>query len=153
VINLHAGGAYGNKKKSLDRLQENVKKLPESISRRLSLENDDISFTPADLLPVCTKLRIPMVYDVHHHRCNKDELSIEDATSQAMETWNNLGREPYFHISSPKYGWHNGSPKPHADYIDPADFPSCWQELRVTIDIEAKAKELAVLQLMKDLGN
>jgi UV DNA damage endonuclease len=152
VINLHAGGAYGNKKKSLERLQENVKKLPESILSRLTLENDDISFTPADLFPVCTKLRIPMVYDVHHHRCNKDELSVEDATYQAMETWNTLGREPYFHISSPKYGWQDGSPKPHDDYIDPADFPPCWQGHTITVDVEAKAKEMAVLRLMKDMG-
>jgi UV DNA damage endonuclease len=153
VINLHAGGAYGNKRQSLDRLQENVKELPESILSRLSLENDDISFTPKDLLPLCRKLQIPMVYDVHHHRCKPDEYTIEAATEQAAETWYTLGREPYFHISSPKYGWHDGSPKPHADYIDPVDFPSCWGKFRVTIDVEAKAKELAVLRLMKDLEN
>ena len=94
-----------------------------------------------------------MVYDVHHHRCNPDELTVEEATSHVIQSWNTLNREPYFHISSPKYGWHDGSPKPHADYIDPADFPSCWKKLRVTIDVEAKAKELAVLRLMKDLGH
>ncbi len=151
VINLHAGGAYGDKKGSLDRLRENVKKLPESVLTRLSLENDDISFSPADLIPVCEKIQIPMVYDVHHHRCNPDELTIEEATSHAMRSWNTLNREPYFHISSPKYGWQTGSPKPHADFIDPDDFPSCWQGQTITVDVEAKAKELAVLRLMKDL--
>jgi UV DNA damage endonuclease len=69
-----------------------------------------------------------------------------------METWLQLGREPYFHVSSPKNGWQKGSPKPHADYIDPADFPSCWRGKKITVDVEAKAKELAVLQLMKELG-
>jgi len=94
-----------------------------------------------------------MVYDVHHHRCNPDGLSVEEATSLAMATWHNLGREPYFHISSPKNGGREGSPKPHADYINPADFPSCWHEQNITVDVEAKAKELAVLRLMKNLDN
>ncbi len=31
-----------------------------------------------------------------------DDLSVEDATKQAMTTWNS---EPLFHISSPKDGW------------------------------------------------
>ncbi len=153
VINLHAGGVYGNKEAALGRLEKNVVKLPESVRSRLAFENDDISFTPADLLPVCKKLKIPMVYDVHHHRCNPDEHTIEEATERVMTTWQDLGREPYFHISSPKNGWLKGSPKPHADFIEPADFPSCWKELRVTVDVEAKAKELAVLKLMEDLKN
>ena len=94
-----------------------------------------------------------MVYDVHHHRCNPDELTIEEATKHAVRTWQELGREPYFHLSSPKNGWLEGSPKPHADYIDPADFPLCWKNYNITVDIEAKAKELAVLKLMKELKN
>jgi UV DNA damage endonuclease len=46
----------------------------------LTLENDDISYTVSDLLPVCDKLAIPLVYDVHHHRCNPDGLPVEEAT-------------------------------------------------------------------------
>lgn len=153
VINLHAGGVYGNKEEALTRLQKNIALLPESVLSRISLENDDVSFTPADLLPICQKMNIPMVYDVHHHRCNPDELTIEEATLRAVQTWQDLGREPYFHLSSPKSGWLKGSPKPHADYIDPADFPSCWKNYNITVDIEAKAKELAVLKLMKELKN
>ena len=152
VINLHAGGAYGNKEEALKRLQGNIAKLPGPVRSRISLENDDISYTPADLLPLCQKLNIPMVYDVHHHRCNPDEFTVEEATLRAVQTWHDLGREPYFHISSPKNGWQAGPPKPHADYIDPADFPSCWKQQSVTVDVEAKAKELAVLRLKNDLG-
>jgi UV DNA damage endonuclease len=53
VINLHAGGVYGNKEEALTRLQKNIALLPESVLSRISLENDDVSFTPADLLPIC----------------------------------------------------------------------------------------------------
>ena len=42
---------------------------------------------------------------------------------------------------------------PHADYINPEDFPPFWLPLNATIDVEAKAKELAVLKLMKELKN
>jgi UV DNA damage endonuclease len=151
VINIHAGGVYGDKLKALQRFCEVFKGLPGIVRSRLTLENDDISYTVRDLLPVCEQLSIPLVYDVHHHRCNPDGLSVEEATSQAAETWNRAGREQHCHISSPKNGWGNGNPKPHADYIDPADFPDCWRGRKMTVDIEAKAKELAVVRMMSDL--
>ena len=50
---------------------------------RLTLENDDKVYTPADLLPVCTEMKVPLVYDVHHHRCLPDGLSVEAATEKA----------------------------------------------------------------------
>lgn len=152
VINIHGGGAYGEKKKALLRTRDNFKYLSPSVQNRLSLENDDRVYTVADLAPVCAALNIPMVYDVHHHRCMPDGLSVEEATSISRDTWQKAGREPYFHISSPRNGWHHKDPRPHADYIDPADFPACWRGFDVTVDIEAKAKELAVLQLMKALN-
>lgn len=152
VINIHAGGVYGDKEAALNRLMGNIKKLPDHVKNRLTLENDDVSYRPADLLPVCEELEIPMVYDVHHHRCLPDGLSEEEVTERVVALWTSLGREPYFHISSPKYGWDSATPKPHADYIVPADFPLCWKGLTATVDVEAKAKELAVLKLRKDLG-
>ena len=151
VINIHAGGVYGNKEKALQRLHKNLLDLPENIFNRLTLENDDVSYAPADLLPLCKSLNMPMVYDVHHHRCLPDGLSEEQVTKQVMSIWQAVEREPYFHLSSPKNGWKQGSPKPHADYINAADFPPCWKGLSATVDVEAKAKELAVLQLMNDL--
>jgi len=117
------------------------------------LENDDQSYTVRDLWPICARLSIPLVYDVHHHRCNPDGLSIEEATHLAAETWQMTGREQYCHLSSPRSGWGGGDPKPHADYIDLADLPACWLGREMTIDIEAKAKELAVIKLMTELKN
>lgn len=152
IINLHGGGAYGNKEEALGRLRRNFDKLPDAVRRRLSLENDDRIYTVRDLLPVCTDLQIPLVYDVHHHRCNPDGYTEEEATAVSLSTWEKVGKEPYFHISSPKNGWRHSDPKPHADYIDAEDFPACWRQLTATIDVEAKAKELAVLKLMKDLA-
>lgn len=151
VINIHGGGVYGDKRVALQRLCEVFNDLSEAVKIRLTLENDDTSYTVRDLLPVCERLSIPLVYDVHHHRCNPDGLSVEEATRMASETWDRVGREPYCHISSPRGGWDGGNPRPHADYIDPTDVPDCWRGLEMTVDVEAKAKELAVVRLMEDL--
>jgi len=151
VINIHAGGVYGDKQSALVRLSETFTDLPDAVRTRLTLENDDISYTVRDLLPVCEKLTIPLVYDVHHHRCNPDGLTAEEATALAGETWRAVGREQYCHLSSPKSGWGSGNPKPHADYIDSADLPECWLGREMTIDVEAKAKELAVVKLLEYL--
>lgn len=152
VINIHGGGRYDSKEEALQRLTHNFARLSERVRSRLTLENDDVSFTPTDLLPLCRRLAIPFVYDVHHHRCLPDVLDEEKATGQCVAHWRHLGREPYFHLSSPKNGWNSGSPKPHAEYIAPADFPLCWLGIEATIDIEAKAKELAVLRLRRELA-
>ena len=152
VINLHGGGVYGDKLQALRRFCEVFADLPENVRSRLTLENDDVSYTPSDLLPVCEKLSIPLVYDVHHHRCKGDGLSVEEATILAAATWQRLGREQYCHLSSPRAGWGAGDPKPHADYINPGDVPVCWRERVMTVDIEAKAKELAVIRLMNNVN-
>lgn len=151
VINIHAGGVYGDKLSALERFSQVFADLPEAVRTRLTLENDDQSYTVRDLLPVCTRHSIPLVYDVHHHRCNPDGLSIQEATQLAAETWQTSGREQYCHLSSPRAGWGGGDPKPHADYIDRADVPPCWLERAMTVDIEAKAKELAIVRLMTEL--
>lgn len=153
VINLHGGGAFGEKKAALQRFRSNFGKLSERVRQRLTLENDDVVYTVGDLHPVCKDLGIPLVYDVHHHRCHPDGLSAEDATGIAVETWARAGREPYFHLSSPEQGWQAKNPRRHADYVDFSDFPRFWINLTATIDVEARAKEMAVLKLMRDLGN
>ena len=40
-INIHLGGAYGDKEASMKRFVKNFPRLPESVSSRLTLENDD----------------------------------------------------------------------------------------------------------------
>jgi UV DNA damage endonuclease len=148
VINIHAGGVYGNKPEALKRLSKSLNLISDSARRKLTLENDDKSYTPSDLLSFCRTEGIPLVYDVHHHRCLPDEKTVEEVTEAALSTWN---REPLFHISSPKEGWNGPKPSRHHDYIDLHDFPDCWRDLDITIEVEAKAKELAVLKLLREL--
>ena len=57
-----------------------------------------------------------------------------------------------FHISSPLEGWNGSKPNRHHDFINIVDFPECWRDLSLTVEVEAKAKEVAVLKLMKQLS-
>ncbi len=149
VINLHGGGAYGDKPEALRRLAAAIRSLPENVRARLTLENDDRVYTPQDLLPVCREAGVPLVYDVHHHRCLPDGGTVAQTTAEVLETW---PREPLFHLSSPLVPWGRGDNRPHHDFVDPSDFPAEWLGLDLTVDVEAKAKELAVLRLMRQVG-
>jgi len=150
IINIHAGGAYNDKKTSLLRFELVYKDLSKSLKHKLTLENDDKIYTPSDLIDLCLKLNIPLVYDIHHHRCLKDSLSIEKASSLALKTWN---REPLFHISSSKYPNDKTKYRDHADYIDIKDFPDFWLNIKsLTVEVEAKAKESALKKLISDLN-
>jgi len=148
VVNIHAGGAFGDKRMALEAFARSLDRLSPHVRARLTVENDDKLFAPRNLLPVCRAAGVPLVYDVHHHRCNADGMSIEEATEAAIATWN---REPMFHISSPLEGWNGPRPERHHDYIDVQDFPDCWRRLKITVEVEAKAKELAVEKLRLDL--
>ena len=150
VINIHAGGAYGDKATALERFAKSLARLSKAARKLLTVENDDRMFTPADLLPVCKAEGVPLVYDVHHHRCNPDGMSVEQTTRKALATWN---REPLFHISSPIEGWDGLKPERHHDFIDVKDFPECWRRKKITVEVEAKAKEVAVKKLLTELGN
>ncbi|HJR15847.1 MAG TPA: UV DNA damage repair endonuclease UvsE [Gemmatimonadales bacterium] len=145
VIVLHGGGAAGGIQAAIDRLERGLSFLSPRVRERLAFENDDRCFTPSALLPLCERSGVPLVYDVHHHRCLPDGLSVDEATELAFGTWH--GREPYAHLSSPKGGWAAPNIRAHADYIDPNDFPATWRDRTLTIDVEAKAKERAVLAI------
>ncbi len=58
-------------------------RLSDRARDRLTVEDDDKLFTPADLLPLCRAEGLPLVYDVHHHRCHADGLSVEVKAKEA----------------------------------------------------------------------
>ena len=152
VICLHGGGMTGGVDAAAERLIAGIEMLSTRARSRLAIENDDRCFAPDALLPVSLATGVPFVLDAHHYRVVPGVLSLEEATDLAVASWGD--REPYFHISSPKVPWGVGDPRPHADFIDPNDLPDYWLEigLPLTIDIEAKAKERAVLRLREDLA-
>jgi UV DNA damage endonuclease len=159
TLTLHVGGATGGCEAAIERLRRGIDLLSPRARARLAFENDDRLFAPADLLPLCAEMGVAHVYDSHHHRCHPDGLSVEDATLRAAATWAGrdpalgpFAREPYFHVSSPRDGWDARNPRPHADYVDAVDVPRLWALMDLTVDVEAKEKERAVLALMAAMG-
>lgn len=149
-LTIHGGGAQGGKPAALERLRRGLDRLSPRARALVVLENDDRVYTPLDLLPLCRDAAVRFVYDVHHHRCLPDGVGVEETTAAAVETWG--GTEPWFHASSPAAGWRAGDPRPHHDRLWLRDIPAAWRNLRATIDVEAKAKEDAVLALVRALS-
>ena len=150
TITLHVGGMTDGKAAALERLERNIDRLSPAARSRLALENDDRLFTVKDLYELCLRSRVPLVYDVHHHRCNPDGLDVQTATNLSIETWR--GREPWMHLATARDGATAANPRPHADYIDPADFPGEWVNRTITVDVEAKAKDAAIVSLRDALA-
>ena len=89
-INIHIGGAYGDKEAALDRFCKNFKLLGESTRKRLVVENDDSpnEFSVKDLYEgVYKKIGIPVTFDYFHHKFNTGGLTEEEALKLASTTW------------------------------------------------------------------
>ena len=148
-INVHLGGAYGNKVDSMKRFCQNFGKLSQAVRARLTVENDDkvAMYTVQDLYEgVYEQIGIPIVFDYLHYDCNPGALLKKDAFLLAYRTWSE-GIEPVFHVSESKQKHDPTAPKrAHADYIT-----ECVDtyDKKVSLMIEAKAKELAVQKYKK----
>jgi UV DNA damage endonuclease len=153
-INIHIGGAYGDKASSLARFYENLKMLPADIKKRMTLENDDKTFTTEETLLVCEKEEIPMMFDYHHHKANPCDTPLEELLPRFVETWKNTDRPPKVHLSSPKdekaYRSHHDFVS--LDYVLPFfKMMSAYTE-RLDVMIEAKQKDRAALKLIEELS-
>jgi UV DNA damage endonuclease len=148
-INIHIGGAYGDRRSALDRWIENFSLLPSTASQRITIENDDKAnmFSVGDLMRVHEATGVPIVFDYHHHHFRTGDLTVREAMSLAISTW---PREitPIIHYSSSKkrYEDANSSDVSHADFI--------YEKIDLygndaDIMLEAKAKELAALQFIQ----
>lgn len=151
IICIHGGGVYGNKEATIQRWLERFPLLPENVRSRIALENCEKCYSTEDCLRICEALNIPMIFDHHHYKCysilhpNEEQKSIKTLMPRILKTWERRGLKPYFHLSE------QGSGKigHHSDFI--TKIPKCFFKIGVkaTLDIEAKAKEQAILQLVK----
>jgi UV DNA damage endonuclease len=145
-INIHLGGAYGDKQASMDRFCKNFPKLPKSVSTRLTLENDDKAsmYSVRDLYEgIYKRVGVPIVFDYHHHKFCTGDLSEQEALEMAMSTWPE-GIKPVVHYSESRSEEHNDPkirPQAHSDFVL-NEIQTYGNE--IDIMIEAKAKELAV---------
>lgn len=155
IINIHIGGAYGDKVKTLKRFHENLQSLPTNIKKQMTLENDDKTYNVEETLLACEKEGIPMVLDYHHHMANRTEDELSSFLPRIFNTWNTSNCIPKVHISSPKS---EKAYRSHADFVSldfVLPFIKMAKELNQDIDmmIEAKQKNVAMMKLIEDLAS
>jgi UV DNA damage endonuclease len=154
ALNIHIGGAYGDKLETIQRFHQNIKKLPEPIKNVMTLENDDKTYNADETLLACEMESIRFVFDYHHHMANPGDLSLAEILARTVATWEKTNIPPKIHVSSPKS---EKAFRSHADYVD-VEFLMplilALKELKVDVDfmIEAKMKDLAMLQLITDVS-
>jgi UV DNA damage endonuclease len=151
---LHLGGVYGDKDASRQRFGENFQRLSPRAARRLVLENDEKSYTLADVLPVSRQTGAPVVLDVFHHAWNPSypELSLLELVNLAGSTWQPADGPPKLHYSNQ---WAGKPPGSHSQTVDVESFVEFYQQLgERTLDVmlEVKDKEQSVLAVMERLG-
>ncbi|OAL69034.1 UV-endonuclease UVE-1 [Trichophyton violaceum] len=153
VIILHMGGTFGDKERTLSRFRAAYLGLPRDIKDRLVLENDDMSWTVHDLLPVCEELNIPFVLDYHHHNIHFNPDQIREGTLDIMtlydrirSTWIRKGKTQKMHYSEPTpEAITKVQRRKHNARV--STLPPC--DPTMDLMIEAKDKEQAVFELMK----
>lgn len=154
-IQIHVGGVYGDKEKSIQRFVERFHNLEKSVKRRLVIENDDISYNVNDCLQISNQIQVPVLFDVFHHQINNSG-PIKEAFELCAKSWN-LERDgiPMLDYSSRK---ESGSRRNHADSIDLEDFKRFLRQSRpldFDIMLEIKDKEKSAIKAinlaMKDI--
>ena len=147
-LNIHCNGVYGDKISAMDRFCKNFERLPESVQTRLTVENDDKAsmYSVKDLMYIHERIGIPIVFDYHHHKFCTGDLSEEEALKLAVSTWGDI--KPVVHYSESKALNENLNVKlqAHSDYIK--EIPNTYG-LDVDIMVEAKAKELTILEYIQ----
>ncbi len=149
-INIHVGGAYGDKVATKARFSQNFKLLSSNLRARLTVENDDRAslYTVADLVPIYERTGIPIVFDYFHHSLNPGLQTEEEAFLTAYATWD---VRPVVHFSD--------SRQVHEDPKARREAHADWLYSKVNtygkaVDIvyECKKKEQALLRQRNEVA-
>lgn len=153
---LHLGGVYGDREAAMARFAENFARLPESVQKRLVLENDEKSYSLADALDLSEMLRgqgvnVPVVFDVFHHTWNPSfpGEALRGLIERAAATWSAVDGRQKIHYSEPWPGKPAGS---HSQSVDPDVFGPFYEQvhdLPLDVMLEVKDKEQSVLALYR----
>jgi len=151
-INIHVGGAYGDKDSAMARFCKNFKRLQPSAQSRLTVENDDKAsmYSVVDLYNNVYKvIGIPIVFDYHHHGFCTGDLTESEALHLAAKSWPAKIKQCTHYSESMLIKEHAEGKKPqaHSNFIYDK-----IQSYGLDIDcvVEAKAKEQAVQKYMTD---
>ncbi|KAK0546826.1 hypothetical protein OC846_004356 [Tilletia horrida] len=148
VMILHGGGVYGDREGTVARIKDTIQnRLSPSARARLVLENDEMSYSVEELLPICKEFKVPLVLDFHHDMLRPSSRPTSELIPEILEIWKERGIKPKFHLSEPRPGSKtHRERRAHSDRCThlPADLPA-----DADLMIEAKDKEQAVFELYR----
>jgi UV DNA damage endonuclease len=142
-IQIHVGGAYGDKEKSIERFVTRFGMLDDSIIRRIVIENDDKLYNLNDCLKINVQTQIPILFDTFHHKLNNSgNQTTAESVKLAAKTWHEKRDGiPMVDYSSQEP---NGSPRQHTETINLEDFDlflKQTQQFDFDVMLEIKDKE------------
>lgn len=149
-INIHVGGAYGDREAAMERFCEEALKLPDCVIKRLTVENDDrpnLYSTKMLYEGVSQRSGIPIVFDSHHFACGPEDVSYSESIDMAVSTWPDGIRPTCHHSNSRQDEDPKAVRKAHSDWYR-TPFESCGHSVDVVL--ECKMKELALFKYMDD---
>ena len=145
-INIHVGGAYGDKESTLKRWVENYNKLDYNTRKRLTIENDDKAnmYSVKELYEgIYKQCGVPIVFDYYHHKFCTGGLTEQEALELAASTWH--GITPCTHYSESRRKEHLDESIKAQAHSDLINGPIVTYGNDIDVVVEAKHKELAVL--------
>jgi UV DNA damage endonuclease len=150
-VQIHVGGVYGDKGRSMRRFLSRYQQLDETIRRRLVIENDDRLYNLRDCLQISAESGIPVSFDVFHHSLNNSGETIRESFELSTPTWKKNDGVPMVDYSTQLKG---GRTRKHTDTIDLMHFKSLLEESRpfdFDVMLEIKDKETSALKAMEIL--
>ena len=150
-IQIHVGGAYGDKQKSIERFIERFDELDDSVVQRLVIENDDKLYDLNDCLKINGEIHIPILFDNFHNKLHNSATPTKhESFKLAMKTWNEkTDGIPMVDYSSKK---DNGSPRQHAETINIEDFDLFLKQTMpfdFDVMLEIKDKERSAIKAVE----
>ncbi|MBC7081369.1 MAG: UV DNA damage repair endonuclease UvsE [Thermoplasmatales archaeon] len=145
-IQIHLGGVYGDKEKSIARFIEVFLQLPKEVQRRLAIENDDRYYNLDDCLYVHKLTGIPVVFDTFHHQINPNGDSVFVGVRKAAKTWNRRKGPLMVDYSGQEPGARPGTHQQTIDLADFARFIAGVKDIEMDIMLEIKDKEKSAIK-------
>lgn len=145
-INIHIGGAYGDRQSAMERWVRNFHLLPDNVKSRLTVENDDrpnLYSTKMLYDNIYSRVGVPIVFDSLHYEYGPQDSSYQEAIDMAVSSWPSHIRPVCHHSNSRKLHEDPNARmfKAHSDfYYTPFDSNGH----SVDVSLEAKAKEQAL---------
>jgi UV DNA damage endonuclease len=152
-VQIHVGGAYGDKAAARERFVRQYKKLPAFIRKRLVIENDDRLFSLKDCIKISRQCGIPVLFDAFHHSFLNNKEPLLKAISLAKRTWKKKDGILMVDYSSQKKAARRGT---HAEHIDLPDFKKFLRQtegLDFDVMLEIKDKEKSAVAARKAAFN